>query len=161
VRWGKMHLGSYVFFSFGERWGCLISFVPKVFLWSSHCVPIMLPEFKSSNSYSFYPISIALSFILVTYISSPKEEIITYLIWGFQKLDCFSLCPNQRCLSNRKIMNFMGPHNYLIWVTNMYVLLVNINVKYLHCCSPDFRSIRLQNCNKVKQSFDVWLSFAF
>jgi hypothetical protein len=80
-----MHIGSYGFFSFGERWACLISFVPKVFLWSSHCVP-MLPEFKSSNSSSFYPISFALSFILVAYISSPKEEIITYLFWGFQKL---------------------------------------------------------------------------
>jgi hypothetical protein len=82
---GELH-----FISFGERWGCLISFVPKVFLWSSQCVPIMLPKFKSSNSSSFYPISFAVSFILGTYIASPKEEIITYLFWGFQKLDCFS-----------------------------------------------------------------------
>jgi hypothetical protein len=51
---------------------------------------LMLPQFKSSNSSSFYPISFALSFILVTYISSPKEEIITYLCWGFQKHDIFS-----------------------------------------------------------------------
>jgi hypothetical protein len=114
--------GELRFFSFGEWWGCLISFVPKVFLWSSHCVPIMLPEFRSSNSSSFYPISFALSFILVTYISSPKEEIITYRFWGFQKLDCFSWWANQRCLSNKKKMNFMGPHNYLIQVTNMCCL---------------------------------------
>jgi hypothetical protein len=91
------------FFSpFGEGWGCLISFVPKVFLWSSHCVPTMLPEFKSSNSSSFYPISFALSFILVTYISSPKEEIITYLFWGFQKLDFFHDGPMRDAYQTRK-----------------------------------------------------------
>jgi hypothetical protein len=113
-----MQLGSYVFFSFGEGWGCLPSFVPKVFLWSSHCVPIMLPEFKSSNSSSFYPISFALSFILVTYISSPKEEIITYLFSGGRPED------SKRKLNFQDSTWHHWPHSSCLIKIDAYLLCV-------------------------------------
>jgi Flp pilus assembly protein protease CpaA len=37
----------------------------------------------------------------------------------------------------------------LLSMSHKYVLLININVTYLHCCSPDLRSMRLQNCHKL------------
>ncbi len=74
--WGKV-------FSFWGRVRVLDFFVPNEF----------------PNCSSLYPISFTLSSTLVTYISNQKEEIITYLIWVYPKLDWFSMSwANQRCL---------------------------------------------------------------
>jgi hypothetical protein len=60
---------------------------PNIFLSSSQCVP--------NISSSLYPISFALSFGLVTFITNPKEEIPTHLFWLTPKLDYYFLVMGQ------------------------------------------------------------------
>jgi hypothetical protein len=122
MRWGAMHLGNSSFFSFGGGWGCWIFFLL--------CVPIKFPNGFSTcfqcvpqhvlNSFSFYPISFALSSTLVNYITSLKEKITTYLFWdSFQSLISFSLYPISFALSST-LVNYITSlkekiTTYLFW----------------------------------------------
>jgi hypothetical protein len=64
----------------------------------SHEIPNGLPTCSPSlqcvpqhvlNSFSLYPKSFTLSYILVTYISSQKEKVTTYLFWDCPKYNYF------------------------------------------------------------------------
>lgn len=74
----------------------------------------MFPKFQCvPNSSSFYPISCALSCILVTYINNPKEHITTYVFWTCSKLDdYFSFMGQPKMpITKEKKLNFEGPHS--------------------------------------------------
>ncbi len=73
-----MHVVGPGFSSFGEGGG--------VDFCCFQCVPQHVP-----NSSSLYPMSFALSSRVVTYITSPMEEIATYLFWGCPKADYFDV----------------------------------------------------------------------
>ncbi len=83
---------SQVFFSFGGRGEvldfCCSQCVPIKFSMHSQHVPLVPNVFPDTLPMvpDFTPISFALSFTLATYISSPKEEITTYLFWVCSKL---------------------------------------------------------------------------
>ncbi len=103
MSWGSMHLGGPSFFSVVE--GGKVSILDfffvgfNVFPWGSHevfnvfstCSPnSQCVHYHVPNGSSFYCISFALSSILVTYVSSPKE-ISTYIFWECTKVDYFIL----------------------------------------------------------------------
>jgi len=100
--------GAQVFSLLGEGGGV-------GFLNLSHCVPVKFTMGSQHvpNSSSLYPISFAISFTLVTYITSPKEEHTTYLFRDYPKVDLFF------CDSPIKDAHHArwGRHNYLNWVT--------------------------------------------
>jgi hypothetical protein len=94
--------GGLGLFPFVGWWGRWIFVVPSVF----HCVSLCLhqvligfPACSASsrcvhqrvpNSTSLYPISFALSSILVTYISRSKDKITIYVFWDCPSLiNCF------------------------------------------------------------------------
>ncbi len=72
------------FFLWGEGGGVGNFFIP-------YCVPVKFTMGSQHvpNSSSLYPISFAISSTLVAYITSPKEELTTYLIWDYPKVDLF------------------------------------------------------------------------
>jgi hypothetical protein len=92
-QWGAVACtqgAMFFFFPLGGRWGCLLSFVLKVFLLMkfslcSHQVPNMF--LKSPIAPHFIPHLFPPSSTLVTYITSPKDEITTYLHWDYPKFN--------------------------------------------------------------------------
>lgn len=74
----------------------------------------MFPKFQCvSNSFSIYPISFALSCILISCINNPEEHITTYVFWTCSKLDdCFSFMGQSKMpITKEKNLNFEGPHS--------------------------------------------------
>ncbi len=107
--------GPKFFFSFGG------SIREVLVLFCSQCVPQHVP-----NSTLLHLISFALSFILVTFISSPKGGHYHISILGPHKalLIFFLWWTNQHCPLERKKKELWGAHNYLIWVTIYFYTLV-------------------------------------
>jgi hypothetical protein len=67
------------------------------------------------NSSSFYPISFALSFTLVIYISSPRWDYNIFIL-GLSKVRSIVLVMGQskKPITKEKKIELWGPHNYLI-----------------------------------------------
>jgi hypothetical protein len=122
VNWGENHEclpgETPVFFSFGGRVEvldfCCSQCVPIKFSMHSQHVPLVPYAFPNMLPMvpDFTPISFARSFTsFATYISSPKEEITTYLIWVCSKFYFIFIFwwANQRCpFSKGKNLNFLG-----------------------------------------------------
>jgi len=107
VRRNNMQLGGISFFSFGGQSGG-VGFL--LFSLCSHQVPNVFPKMFPIV---LHPISFALN-STCNYISSPKEEIPTYLFWGCLKFDHRPIKDN----------NYKGKKNstLVISTTNEYEL---------------------------------------
>jgi hypothetical protein len=94
---------------------CSSQSVPNKFSMCSHEFPMGSQHIPQvSNSSSLYPISFALSSTLVTYITSPKEEITTYLIWDCSKLVLFlffGMDQSKMPITKPKKKTLGDPHN--------------------------------------------------
>jgi hypothetical protein len=152
--------GKLGFFSFGERWGVFDIFcsqsVPMEFLLCSHHA-LRVQKFQQLLILAYV---ICIKFYSCNLYKQPKGGDYNIPILGFSKAWFFFMMGQSKMPINQEKIELHGS-SQLLNTSHKYVLLLNINVKYLHCCSPDLRSMRLQSCNKLKQSFNVWLSFAF